>query len=365
MNTTNAMLFLGTHKSDNIFTDLNQSYNQHMLVTGATGTGKTNFIKVLASQNTDRNVIILDYSSSFSQFENAEVIHILQTTEIQTFLDDLSMDTIPIIADAIQGAWRLGQAQQSAVVTALHLMNDSSNAELDSIVSNAHNDIFYSYIGHENNLIKKDWALLALILNTNCGPKGQQVAIRMLSIVTALSSNKVTAKSTDTEPITIIHFSIKYSGLNSKLVELYLWKFWLKQIDLQTPTTLILDECQDLEWKKGTIADRLLTEGRKFGIGIILSTQFLAANFPKRTINDFLQSGLRVIFAPSQGEVREIAQSLNAGNYKPWISNLKRLRVGECVVSGMLYRKEYCSKQILIISVPNYEQFKNTLSSQS
>lgn len=360
MTTSNKnLIFLGTYKTDKIYTDFSQNANQHMLITGATGTGKTNFIKILVDQNLNRQTTILDYSGSFPNLRNANTIHILQTAEIREFFNDLSQKNIPIFADAIQAAWRFGLAQQSVVAKALHILNDSSSKELESIVSDAGEDIFAPYIEYKNNSVKKDWALLALILNTKCGSKGEQIATRMLNIVNAISLNNVCVKHTETSPVTVIHFSVKYYSLNSQLAELYLWKFWLNHLDSNTPSTLILDECQDLEWKKGTIADRLLSEGRKFGIGIILSTQFLASNFPKRTINDFLQSGLRVIFSPSQGEVKEIAQSLNAGNYKPWVSNLKRLRVGECVVSGMLYRKEYCSKQILIISVPNYEQFEN------
>lgn len=358
-------IFLGTYKADKIYTDFNQNANQHMLVTGATGTGKTNFIKVLVDQNSDRQTTILDYSGSFPNLRNANTIHILQTAEIREFFSDLCQKNIPIFADAIQAAWRFGLAQQSVVAKALHIMNDSSSKELNSIVSNAGEDIFSPYLEYEKDSVKKDWALLALILNTKCGSKGEQVATRMLNIVSAVSLNNVCVKHTETAPVTVIHFSVKYYGLNAQLVELYLWKFWLNHLDSKKPSTLILDECQDLQWKKGTIADRLLSEGRKFGIGIILSTQFLAANFPKRTINDFLQSGLRVIFAPSQGEVKEIAQTLNATNYKAWMQNLKRLRVGECVVAGVLCRKNYFSKQTLIINTPKYENLTSILAHEN
>ena len=101
-------IYIGETKGKDIFIDTENVANQHMLVTGSTGTGKTNFLKVWLSQNVTRQTVVLDYSDSFPQFENAETISIFETSEIQGFFSDLTPDTLGSTADVIVGAWRLG-----------------------------------------------------------------------------------------------------------------------------------------------------------------------------------------------------------------------------------------------------------------
>lgn len=344
---------LGLCNGYDIFVDWRDNPNGHMMVTGISGTGKTNFLKQIVNQNIDYINIILDYSASFCEFGNAAKISILDTDEIQNFFDDLSEATIGTIADAIQGAERLGVAQKSAVVKALcFMMKPIEEIEIMS----CEDDLFKPYIKFENGMAERNWALFAFLLYTRCGTKGEQIATRLIDLVYKLSKSceKSDRDKHHTSSTVIIEFPIECSGLNAKLAELYLWKIWLHEVKERKRMTIILDECQDLCWKKGSIAERLLSEGRKFGIGLILSTQFLNSNFPKRVINSFMESGLRVIFAPPETEVKEIAQSLDSTNWKSWQKHLRNLRVGTCIICGVLRFKGRTSKQKLIVKVPEY-----------
>mgnify|MGYP004458762769 CR=1 FL=1 len=342
---------IGTFKGKPVSVDTYNSANQHMLVTGSSGSGKTNFLKVWTSQNTERNTIVLDYSDSFPEFANAYKINISETQEIQRFFDKLSLDSISVLADAIKGALRLGDAQKTAVVNALRIMMSAEHRK--SAVGDAREDIFYKYIEDEGD--KPCWALFALILNTRCGEKGEQIAMRLLDLVITVSKYKNQISTMQNKKIVVVRFPVECCGLNSQLVELYLWRFWVRQLELRKPVTIVLDECQDLVWKKGSIADKILTQGRKFQIGMILSTQFLDSNFPKRELNIFTQSGLRVIFLPPDNEVREVAKFVDPTSWKNWVRNLRNLRVGQCVVSGIICVDERTSKQKLIVNVPEFK----------
>lgn len=345
-----AKIVIGTFKGKQVSVDTYNSANQHMLVTGSSGSGKTNFLKVWTSQNINRDTIILDYSDSFPELENGYKVDISETQEIQGFFDKLSLDTISVLADAIKGALRLGDAQKTAVVNALRIMMSAEKSR--STVMEAREDIFYKYLGNED--CKPCWALFALILNTKCGEKGEQIAMRLLDLVITVSK-RTKISTIQNEKIVVVRFPVECCGLNSQLVELYLWRFWVRQLELRKPVTIVLDECQDLMWKKGSIADKILTQGRKFQIGMILSTQFLDSNFPKRELNIFTQSGLRVIFLPPDNEVSEVAKFVDPTSWKNWVRNLRSLRVGQCVVSGIICVDERTSKQKLIVNVPEFK----------
>lgn len=348
----NTKIFIGEHKGKKVFLDLSKNMNGHMLITGATGTGKTNFLKFYLNQ-LKTQTIILDYSGSYKNFDGAIVQNIVETSELLNFFEDYSDETMGILADAIQGAFRFGSAQRATIVKALEVIQQGiSREEIESDAVNEKN-FFYKHLEYDGPNVKKTWALLALVLSTKYGSKGETIAARMVELVAHLAGKKVT-NDTEGDGLKIVKFSVKQSGLNAEMVELYLWKLWLRQVDATETVTLVLDECQDLNWKKGGISEKLMGEGRKFGMNIILSTQFLTANFPKRVIASFEQSGTRVIFKPTEMEMVDFAKSLDVSNWKVYARKLRNLRVGSCIVSGQVYINERCSRQKLEVAVPEY-----------
>lgn len=346
-------IFLGTHKDKKVYLDMSKNANGHILITGSTGTGKTNFLKNYLNQLKRQRIIILDYSGSYTGFRGAKRVNASETVELVEFFEDCCDETIGPLADAIQGAFRLGLAQRSAVIKALSKMMKPLKEEELSIESE--DDFARKKIKFENGIAKKDWALLAFLLNTKCGTKGEQIASRMFEIVTHFSKKQAVREMADNdEDILIVTFPIEQCGFNGQLVELYLWKLWIEQITTKRKITLVLDECQDLKWTKGTISERLLSEGRKFGISIVLSTQFLAKNFPERVITSFTQSGFRVVFQPPEMEVKDIAKTLDSGSWKNYAAKLRNLRVGSCFACGSMYIDERLSRQKIDIRVPEY-----------
>lgn len=350
-------IFIGEHKGREVYLDLSKNSNGHMLVTGSTGTGKTNFLKYYLKQ-LEMQTIILDYSNSYEHFKEATVQNIVETPELLCFFERCTDVTMGILADAIQGAFRFGAVQRATIIKALTIMEQGMNKEKIESDEQNENNFFSKYIEFEGEKVKKTWAFFAFILSTKCGNKGEAMAARMVELVVHLSGKKV-AKDTVENGVKIIKFSVKHSGLNAEMVELFLWKLWLKQIDSTKKVCLVLDECQDLNWKKGSISERLMSEGRKFGMNIILSTQFLTANFPKRVIASFEQSGTRVIFKPTEMEVVDFAKSLDVSNWKVYARKLRNLRVGSCIVSGQVYINERCSRQKIEVAVPEYKEVGN------
>lgn len=322
------MIHLGSYKGKEVLMDLEKEINGHGLITGGTGTGKSNFLMYYLNQVKSDYVAILGYSGSFTGFEGTDRINASSSSILRNFFDGLSLRNASMFADSIQGTFRLGRSQKATLLKALFKMGTPLAKE--EITPLEEESIYYRYLAYKGNVVVQDWAKLAFILDTKMGSKGAELATLFLELVVTLYDKEEV--SDDREGVSVITFPLECIGASAIMVELYLWKIWFEQPDLHRETgreiVLVLDECQNLNWRKGSIAEKMLLEGRKFGISIILSTQFTSENFPKRVITSFMQSGTRVIFAPPEPEVKSIAQSLDSTSWKNWMKTLRNLKRG-------------------------------------
>lgn len=348
---------IGHYQGKEVRLDLEENVNAHTLVTGGTGTGKTNLIMNSLNQMNPDFIGILDYSSSFEGFIGAERHDICKNPALQGFFDCLNMQNASMLADAIQGAFRLGRTQKATLLKGLFEMRKPIiKREISPIEEE---NIYFQYLRYDKDGVAvKDWALLAFLLDSRLGSKGEELATLFFELVVTLYDKE--SIPDDKIGVSVITFPEESIGVNAIMVELYLWKLWFEQPRLYKETgrkiVLVLDECQNLNWKKGSIAEKMLSEGRKFGISLILSTQFTDANFPKRVVTSFMQSGVRVIFAPPEPEIKSIAQSLDSTNWKSWLKPLSNLTRGSCVVCAKVNCGGRISRQKLIVKVPRYDE---------
>ena len=98
---------------------------------------------------------------------------------------------------------------------------------------------------------------------------------------------------------------------------------------------IVIDEFQNLSAKMGAPLMRLLTEGRRFGISLLLATQSLEI-FPGEIQPVLSQTATRLYFRPTDNEVKKIAKNISADSAAEWVKRLKNLKVGESVAVGDL-----------------------------
>ncbi len=99
---------------------------------------------------------------------------------------------------------------------------------------------------------------------------------------------------------------------------------------------LVLDEIQNLDHRLSSPLAKILTEGRKFGLSMILATQTLSNLHPEERDRLF-QASQKLFFKPAETEVREYARVLeHSTNEKAelWIKRLSSLGKGECYAFG-------------------------------
>ena len=75
------------------------------------------------------------------------------------------------------------------------------------------------------------------------------------------------------------------------------------------PKIIVLDEIQNLDHRLDSPLGKMLTEGRKFGISLILATQTLS-NLSRDEKDRLFQASHKLFFKPADTEVRTFANIL-------------------------------------------------------
>ena len=102
------------------------------------------------------------------------------------------------------------------------------------------------------------------------------------------------------------------------------------------PLPVVLDEIQNLDHRLDSPLGKALTEGRKFGLSLILATQTLS-NLKQDERDRLFQASHKLFFKPAETEVKEYARILEQSTLKKaniWISHLNKLNKGECYWLG-------------------------------
>jgi len=102
------------------------------------------------------------------------------------------------------------------------------------------------------------------------------------------------------------------------------------------PKIIVLDEVQNLDHGIDSPLGKMLTEGRKFGISLILATQTLS-NLNKDEQDRLFQASHKLFFRPADTELRRFAQILSdvtGEKSDDWVNRLASLQRGECYSIG-------------------------------
>ena len=120
------------------------------------------------------------------------------------------------------------------------------------------------------------------------------------------------------------------------ITEMLLWDMWYytkKCGNKDHPFVVVLDEAQNLSHKENSPSAQILTEGRKFGWSAWYATQSLQVLTDDEIVR-LSQSAFKMYFKPTDEEVTKIAKQLDPTNSTKWISPLKNLKKGQCIVVG-------------------------------
>ena len=108
--------------------------------------------------------------------------------------------------------------------------------------------------------------------------------------------------------------------------------------DKKNPLPIVLDEVQNLDHKLDSPVSKMLTEGRKYGLSLILATQTLSM-LSKDEQDRLFQADHKLFFSPADTEIQSYAklleQSIPGTSRKAWLDELAKLKKGECISVGL------------------------------
>lgn len=325
-----------------IFWDTLLSQNRHVLVTGKSGSGKTTALLHLAQelQKSSSSVYFLDYTGGVPMHGPLHTQDILQHPYIRDTFSQHSMEQNAVenllrYTDITANIWKLGVQQKSMITNALLRMNCLTSKRLDN------KNLYVEYVMSENGNILRNINALAYCLASFNSKQYFALANRFLDYV-LITNNGVSLQPPLLEQtsatLTVFKFPKVGQALNSQLTDIFLWSLFLKYKDTEKlkPVTIICDEARLLNWSKAGIVSKILNEGRKSNINLILATQSLTDEIPKSALPSIFQADLHLAFAPPVTDQKIIAKSLFDRSSAADTEKLSSLPAGHCFARGYL-----------------------------
>lgn len=319
--------------------------NRHVLIFGASGMGKTYAIQALLCElgKAGQNSLIVDYTNGFhdNQLEPETkallkpIQHIVRKNPVpinpfrqqEDFFGDVALpedpsNTAQRVAGVFSEVYELGDQQKAALYSSIKLGieqlgkgmtlsllidllkgTSESNPSATTVISKIQPFVDMNPFGPEE---VGSWDKFFTATDSHCH-------ILQLAGFLKDASRLITEFS---------------------LIDLY-W-YYRGRGDKDTPRVIVLDEIQNLDHRIDSPLGKFLTEGRKFGLSLILATQTLS-NLKKDEQDRLFQASHKLFFRPAETEMKSYAQILESVTNEKvdtWVQRLSALRKGECYSLG-------------------------------
>ena len=304
--------------------------NAHLLILGKSGEGKTYFCcrKMEENLRDGKNVIIFDYSNSYStlelckcKFRYAESVRIFNPLEKRT--------------DFVFGMDRLESALVDSFVNALRILSYYQKKLLREA-------IFRVVESTESLTIPALIECLEEMADEEISPESEKNIGHLLTRLGPYSEcDKIRITTSNTvcnvgekESVTIIQLS-DFPELQRKFLTEFLAEMLWREVrnGYKRADIVLFDEFQNIQITPGSALSAMLREGRKFGLGVYLSSQFLE-NYNREAVDTLMQAGNMFFFKPVQREMKFIAGLIDPDHIPEWRNILQNLQVGEAVLKG-------------------------------
>lgn len=321
--------------------------NGMLMTVGKSGYGKTNALKGLIHQKArEQTVIVPDTSESFDEIERLSDITVrtidvycdglgikpLQPMRFDNIHVEKTVDVATRFTDTMTNIYKLGTTQSSFLYQAL------KRSIPDMCDMNEQLRSCYQVLSEQ---------------------EGESVA-KLCSKLEYLADLQIFSQRDDFDfkqffgggviLIKMKHFPMQVKRL---ILELMLWEIWRLFQENKSKgreVTLVLDECQTLDFSDSSPITKILTEGRKFGINCWLATQFIKGNFNEAVINRLEQADTKLYFRPTDGDIKYIAPKLDSRNRKEWTNVLQQLQIGEAILLSTYRLMERKHREPIIVS---------------
>lgn len=341
-----------------IYPQIDQNEKTAMLVTGGSRMGKTYFLSFLASELIRKGytVGLIDLGDKWSEKDKTRLKRAgatVQNVESEGivlsfgFVGEL-IDSTRHIANALgfQSVYAQGVIKTALKAACKIKGNNFSFSDFMRILQN---------LGDENQE-EKEWGMKILerLESYDSIPK----------IIFEVGEDSIFPKNS-----TIWDFADLNETYVHILAHLILWCSYCQkrqkfksQRTMASKLFLIIDEFQTLDCNRRSVMGVCLTEGQKYGLSLILATQFLTGNFSDAVIQQFKQGGFRFYFRLTEEEAAVVSKQLlyNFHSRRQLQDKLTKLPVGNCLMIGphTVGERKELSENIRFLKVECTEESK-------
>lgn len=340
---------LGLSDGFEIGIDLRKAVNKHFLITGISGAGKScagqSLIRYISESG--GTVIILDQHRLFSKenvwgplqndisilSEEVDALNkgiplpLFSALELPGGYQETDEDVAYALAGIFKQALRLGDKQAA----------DLRRGLLYMIQEDMYPDCGIAGLKESLQFIDSTSVVrvedkLRSIFNHNVFKNGNFIKTGKINIVR------------------LSDFDIDTQGVISEVILNYLWRKAQTGAFLSAPVWVYCDECQNLNLGATGVIPKILSEGRKLGLNLILITQRIEDS----KFKSFTQAGTQLYFKPALSDANKIAKRLSSSRYADTAMTLQTLHIGECIATGALMKGELAINRPLRIKIePN------------
>ncbi|WP_405171722.1 DNA phosphorothioation-dependent restriction protein DptH [Paenibacillus polymyxa] len=296
-------VLFGHHASSNeevkwFPTSTDQIMHTNTGIIGTMGTGKTQFTKSLITQlsrnsydnvnQTPIGILIFDYKGDyikpdFTEKTNAKVYNLyhlpfnpLSLYKAEAFKPLLPLHTSNSLTDTIVRSFSLGQVQANTLKDLMMeayskkgiIKGDSSTWDLPAPTMS---DVYELYVGKENTKVDSLYAVLKELYENEVFETDSSQTISLFDMIDGITVINLSGYSESIQNLVVsITLDVFYSQMQM---------FGHSAIDgayREITRMILVDEADNFLSKDFTSIKKILKEGREFGVGTILSTQFLS-----------------------------------------------------------------------------------------
>lgn len=319
---------------DGIMLKLAEIPNAHYLILGKSGMGKTFFqcrqIEVAIQKG--QRMLVVDFSGSFTKKElrrarlnGAEHIQYIDITDAAVHIPYLTRDKnldAERLTKAFAEAFDITGHIQRRILKQLfyHLWN-AERVKLQEMFE-------YLEIMRLETLdvdAEKARRIEGLMDRLQCLEENCPVVIE------SFRENFISEKT-----VTVLQLSDIPLEIRMKYAELILELIWDMIQKNGMYQRIVLDEIQHLDCGRSKALSAMMREGRKYDLGLMISTQFIDTKDKAKT-ETLMQAANILFFKPTLGATRSTARLIDTEHVEEWREILEHLKVGECVLKGCFF----------------------------
>ncbi len=340
--------------------------NRHLLIFGTSGSGKTYGIQCLLAEMASAGLcsLIVDYTDGFlpGQVE-PRFQAVAQPQDHFVYTERLPLNPFrrqrqvidPLKPAVEEGSFQVAARIESIFASVFAMGDQQSAALIRSLQAGLDLDPGFSL----------DKLLPRLREDS---PQGETLANKLEPLIQAKPfregvesewNGMLTSADNQVHVLQLKGLAREIQKLVTEFVLWDLWDYAQSTGQKDRPIPIVLDEIQNLDHSSDSPIDKMLREGRKFGVALILATQ-TTSQFNQEQRDRLFQAGHKLFFKPATTEIDRFAQILaqaTAGTSKPeWTQRLAKLEKGHCWSLGPVLRPDGSLKEdAVLVSVTPLE----------